>query len=274
MNAAFDEWCFIPRGDSFYEIRNRSGYAVHVWGSSQEVGANVVQWKPLGLDNEFWKLEELPRKNSALEQTKCAVLPANTYYHIVAKHSRQALAVTGASISPKTTVVQEPQGSDAANNNFRIDLLPNGLYAIVAQHSGQLIQTDGNTIIQDFEKQGEFDEWCFEDVGDGYYNIRNGASGNVIDVYGDSMESGAYVGQWVVNGRDNQKFQLVPSPDARNNPSFTSPWTGPYTTPVIAVSTANLPDGRILMWSAFKRDDYLSGTGKTWTATFDPLSDR
>lgn len=48
-------------------------------------------------------------------------------------------------------------------------------------------------------------------------------------------------------------------------------WEGPYDLPVIPVAVANLPDGKVLVWSAYDlTNSNRRGEGKTWTAIWDP----
>lgn len=48
-------------------------------------------------------------------------------------------------------------------------------------------------------------------------------------------------------------------------------WEGPYELPVIPAAVANLPDGKLLMWSAYDLlDSNRRGNGQTWTAIWDP----
>lgn len=53
-------------------------------------------------------------------------------------------------------------------------------------------------------------------------------------------------------------------------------WQGPFETPIIGAAAANLPDGRILIWSAYERSTFsqpdFSDNGKTRTAILDPVA--
>lgn len=49
-------------------------------------------------------------------------------------------------------------------------------------------------------------------------------------------------------------------------------WEGPYPMPIVAAAAANLPDGRILAWSAYAKMNFGGNNGETWTAMFDPTS--
>lgn len=48
-------------------------------------------------------------------------------------------------------------------------------------------------------------------------------------------------------------------------------WSAVRTLPLVPVSAANLPDGRVLMWSAEEKFSF-GGAGRTYTLTFDPVS--
>lgn len=52
--------------------------------------------------------------------------------------------------------------------------------------------------------------------------------------------------------------------------SVTGRWSPIYNSSVVPVGAANLPDGRILGWSAYARTAFAGGSGQTYTTTFDP----
>ncbi|MEV6599885.1 discoidin domain-containing protein [Actinoplanes sp. NPDC051346] len=47
-------------------------------------------------------------------------------------------------------------------------------------------------------------------------------------------------------------------------------WSAPVGFPLVPVAAAQLPNGKILTWSAFARDTFAGGSGRTVTATYDP----
>ncbi|WP_239117578.1 discoidin domain-containing protein [Paractinoplanes ferrugineus] len=49
-------------------------------------------------------------------------------------------------------------------------------------------------------------------------------------------------------------------------------WSAPVGFPLIPVAAAVLPNGKVLTWSASWNDDYVGGTGRTLTATYDPAT--
>ena len=51
-------------------------------------------------------------------------------------------------------------------------------------------------------------------------------------------------------------------------------WAGPFNTDLIPVAAANLPDGRLMMWSAKDKFNFGGGGNKTFTAIFNPRTNR
>jgi galactose oxidase len=47
-------------------------------------------------------------------------------------------------------------------------------------------------------------------------------------------------------------------------------FSAPIGFPLVPVAAAQLPNGKILTWSAFQSDNYVGGRGRTMTATYDP----
>ena len=67
------------------------------------------------------------------------------------------------------------------------------------------------------------------------------------------------VGSGAVEGQQNKK-----------NRARLGEWSKVYKTPLVPVAAANLPDGRIVYWSAFNRFDFRGEKGATATAIFNP----
>jgi len=51
-------------------------------------------------------------------------------------------------------------------------------------------------------------------------------------------------------------------------------WSAPVSLPLVPVSMANLPDGKVLLWSAEERFSFGAAVGRTYTMTFDPATGR
>jgi YVTN family beta-propeller protein len=52
-----------------------------------------------------------------------------------------------------------------------------------------------------------------------------------------------------------------------------SVWSPLRTLPLVPVSLANLPDGKVLMWSAEEKFSFGAATGRTYALTYDPATD-
>ena len=70
----------------------------------------------------------------------------------------------------------------------------------------------------------------------------------------------------------------APTPPPTRSPasgdaSGVETWFGPYATPVVGVAMANLPEGKILIWSAYLRAFLDYDDKMTWTAIYDPVTD-
>jgi YVTN family beta-propeller protein len=48
-------------------------------------------------------------------------------------------------------------------------------------------------------------------------------------------------------------------------------WSAPTALPLVPVSAANLPDGRVLMWSAEEKFSFGAATGRTYSLIYDPV---
>lgn len=122
---------------------------------------------------------------------------------------------------------------------------------------------------------GVEDEWCFKYVGSGEYQIMNRWQNVAIDVANFGTSPGSNLQGWAAHGGPNQMFTVeigpagpYPTPPPQP-PNPLEDWAGPYGTPIIGVALANLPNGNILMWSAYAKDNFGYDSGKTWTAIYD-----
>jgi galactose oxidase len=56
-----------------------------------------------------------------------------------------------------------------------------------------------------------------------------------------------------------------------NDPRF-GVWSGGIGFPLVPVAGAQLPNGKLLTWAAYQTDRFAGGTGRTQTATLDPIT--
>ena len=129
------DWCFISTVPGYYEIRNRkSGQAVHATFVPNEpnAGKNVYQWWYWGGKEQEWRLDtESAAPPAPAPAAECAGFPQNTFVHILAKHSNQALSIA----SDGKSVVQNP-ADPGTQDNWRFVPVGNGYYQVFHQESG------------------------------------------------------------------------------------------------------------------------------------------
>lgn len=100
-------------------MAKHSRRCVDVSGASQSSGAEVVQWRCSGADNQQF---DLKRRRSGV-------------YQLVARHSGMCLDVAGGSLEDGAQVVQWPC-HNGLNQQFLLGRLADGSYLLIAAHSG------------------------------------------------------------------------------------------------------------------------------------------
>ncbi len=129
-------------------------------------------------------------------------------------------------------------------------------FTIKAAHSGKAADLlnwsydDGGDIIQ-WPSGGGNQHWFFEDVGDGWFYLRNRWSGKYLDVSGASTANGANIFQWSGNAGLNQQWRLLP---AGASVEFIAP-----STPTGLAAVAN-PVSVRLSWNAVAAADLAGYT--------------
>ena len=186
----------LPPGDYFLFAMNSRG--VPSIASTIRV-ARRVRFKPLN--------------------TECRVFNRRISYHIISRNSGKALNVEGSSQTRAANIEQRTVGaSSRPSDQFRIQSSGfGGFNRIIAVHSGQAVTVHGSSreaganINQwPVTPPASNQEWCFVDIGGGYYNIRSRRSGLFLDIFGRSTEDGGNLIQWNGNGQTNQQWRVVP----------------------------------------------------------------
>ena len=93
-----------------------------------------------------------------------------------------------------------------------------GVYRLVNQGNGRSLEAVTNAppgpSLRLAKYTGEpYQQWRFEGLGDGYYQITAMPHGKAVDVNALSLREGAPVILWSTNGGANQSWQLVHNPD-------------------------------------------------------------
>jgi hypothetical protein len=205
---------------------------------------------------------------------------ANT--DIVSASSGQCATVKAYSSTEGVVIVQWPCGGVAAQRWALVAVGKN--YRIVSAGSGLCLNIKGSSmaagtqIIQWPCQAGNStnDRWSIVRVGE-YYQIVSAYSGQCLNVDANSQAESAVLIQWPclseTPGTYNDLWSLaVPTEEV-----LPSSWTPVISLPVTPIAIANLPNGKLLMWSAFEpysyEGDIGNAEGHTYTGVFNPATE-
>jgi len=206
---------------------------------------------------------------------------STSYSDIVSAGSGLCISVNGGTGSAGTVIVQVAcQGA----SNTMWSLVPTGnAYHIVSQASGMCLNVPGGSkgvgvqIIQ-YPCQSTAatnDQWNLVPVGNDYHIVSVG-NGQCLNISGGAQTAGAAVIQYPCQGATalNDQFDLQ-SP-ALSAITLPSTWSPIVSLPVNPFGVANLPNGKLLMWSADQPFTFEGDVGykttQTQTAIFDPVA--
>jgi galactose oxidase len=200
---------------------------------------------------------------------------------IVSASSGQCATVNAYSTNKGTAIVQWPCGGVAAQS---WSLVPVGNYFhIVSAGSGLCLNVSngskaaGDAIIQ-WPCQASTstnDQWSIVKVGE-YYEIVSAWSGQCLNVYQNSQADSAPLIQWPCAPYQPTNYNDLWSLAAPSQAVLPSTWTGVISLPVTPIAVANLPNGNLLLWSAFApyswESDIGNAQGQTYTGIFNPAT--
>ena len=189
------------------------------------------------------------------------------------QHSGQCVNISGGSLNDDKQVIQWPCTSTA---NEQFSFLPvNGAYQIRAKHSGKCIGVknasiaQGASVVQMTCAPKEHMLWRVEGFGSNQ-KIRVSHTNMCLNIQNASRSQGEKLIQWPCVGATNEKWRI--DVELNNAQTNNSRWDGPYPMPLVASAAANLPDGKILTWSAYSKMTFGGSRGKTYTSIFDPAT--
>ena len=211
-----------------------------------------------------------------------AASPSTT--DIVSVSSGQCLNVYGGQTTSGGKIIQWPCDG-GANSNWTLTPLANGNYHIAALNSGMCLNVPGSSqqsgvqLIQ-WPCQSTAvtnDQWVIKQVSLSTFQIISVATGQCVNVYGNSQAQGTQIIQYAcqnANGVTNDQFSLyLPSAATGTLPSS---WSGVIPMPLTPVGIANLPNNKLMMWSADSpvsfNGDSGYGNSQTYTSIFDVAS--
>jgi galactose oxidase len=205
---------------------------------------------------------------------------ANT--DIVSASSGQCATVNAYSTKQGAAIVQWPCGG-VAEQRWSLVAIGKG-YHIVSAGSGLCLNINGGSkaagaqIIQwpCQAASSTNDQWSIVSVGE-YYQIVSAYSGQCINVDGNSQAESALLIQWPCASETPSTYNDLWGLAAPTEEVLPSSWTPVISLPVTPIAIANLPNGNLLMWSAFEpysyEGDIGNAEGQTYTGVFNPTTE-
>jgi galactose oxidase len=296
-------WTLQPFGGGYRVVVKHSGQCLSVENDSAQADAAIVQYPCGSSGNQLWNLRAVgdalqlvSRKTSmclvvrnnalqdegALVQQTCSgqqnvlwqfdagvVLPT-TPAALAVRHSGQCLTIDGPTTVAGSIAVQASCNGTAAQkwslvlsgDAYRIRLTDSGLCLGVADASQQPVAP----VVQLACNGASNTLWTLQ-ASNGYYNIVAKHSGQCLDINNNSLDEGATAIQYPCSAGNNQRWILAA-------PTSASAWTPLIDFPIVPVAAANLPNGKVLTWSAYSPINFVSDNpnGTTYTAIFDPAT--
>jgi galactose oxidase len=109
-----------------------------------------------------------------------------------------------------------------------------------------------------------------------YYEIVSAFDGQCLNVDGGSQAESATLIQWPCASYQPSNYNDLWSLAAPQEQVLASNWSAVISLPVTPIAIANLPNGNLLMWSAFApysyEGDIGSAAGQTYTGVFNPAT--
>lgn len=261
-----DQWAIVAVGSNYHLVSYGSAMCVNVPNGSAASGVQLIQWNC--------------QPASALNDQFTLTVPAATAtVSIMAANSSLCIGVPGGSATAGAGVTQATC-SGSADRTWKVQTLSNGYQQLVLQSSGMCLNvpggsnTNGTQLIQwPCQTNAANDQWTLVSYGTGYHLVSK-VSGQCANVFGASANTGTQIVQWPCGNATtfNDQFKVLPqvTPPA----TLPSAWSAVLSLAVNPVGAANLPNGKILMWSANSPFTFQSDVGytntQTYFAVFDP----
>ncbi len=192
-----------------------------------------------------------------------------------ARHSSLCLAVAGASTAAGAAAVQQPCSGSLEQSWFSTDA-GGGYRQLTSAQSDQCLTVagasaaDGAALVQQPCVAGATHQQFTLDPATGSpARIVARVSGKCIDIYQASTAAGAKAVQWACHTGLNQSFALG---SATVNLKASGRWSGVIDLPMVPAAAANLANGKVLLWSAYAKDNFGGDNGVTQTITYDPAA--
>ena len=105
----------------------------------------------------------------------------------------------------------------------------------------------------------------------GFGALENSACGKVVDAAFNGSGDGTNIHLWPWNGTGAQIWRIeYISGEGGGGSGAVDTWEGPYDAPLIGAAAHALPNGNVLLWSAYAKYSFGGSNGYTWTTIFNP----
>jgi galactose oxidase len=303
----FMGWSLRPVNGQFEIVEQHDNQCLTVLDPLKSPNAAVTQQACAGLSNQLWTvtpsgnsyqvgnsysglcLSEGPHVQgvTTLVQNACStadstklwvfgsglVMPA-TPVNLLATHSGQCLN-NQASTTPGGAIVQYPCAGAVGTPAEQWSLQPTGSsYEVVSTGSGLCLSVSGSSVltgaavIQDTCAGSPNQLWNPTPFNGAYQLAAASGIQQCLTVAGASQTASGTVDQEPCAETQNQLWAL----NVANSPSQ---WSGVITLPIIPIAVSNLPDGKLLTWSADQITTFYPTTDvntQTYYSIFDPAT--
>lgn len=292
------QFTVVPSQDAYQIVAKHSGKCLGVSGSSTADGAQVLQGSCLGGDNQLWYAQirtdhfELVAKHSGkclnvdtgtkkngarLTQWACVgvdrqkfAITAFSHTAILAKHSLQCIDVAGGSSADGARITQWTCHGKAYQ---QWTLMPyRDAYRLVVKGSRKCMNVsgaspaDGAQVVQQ-TCGGVNNELWYPRASGRQYTLVAKHSGKCLTVRNGSQVVGEGIIQFSCSGGDHQLWQIDSASTTGGK------WSAAIPLSLVPSAAANLPNGKLLLWSSDSRLDFDQNLGgHTYTSIFDPVT--
>ncbi|WP_339248170.1 discoidin domain-containing protein [Paenibacillus sp. FSL F4-0243] len=196
-----DEWLLVDKGNGYYQLVNRNSDKALTASGNTENGAQLIQTSITDSDEQLLKIDPV---RDLYDQQK---------FNLTVQHSNLRMDVNEDSKADGAAIIQWTAGS-GWNQQWMFMKTDPGYYKIISMSSSKALAVenastaDGAGIIQaTFIGDTNYkDEWSVVDVGDGYFQLKNRASGKVIEMPDNRLSNGEQFVQNKAGTGNNQKF--------------------------------------------------------------------
>ena len=188
---------------------------------------------------------------------------------LISRLSGQCVANPGTLATPNLQMVQKPC-SGAVGEQWTMQAVTGG-YRIVARLNNLCLAVqdnstaDGAAVVQ-YTCNGATGQTWTPQVNGNWVRLVAKNSGKCLNVMNAWRGIGVKITQAACASANQQRWTMSPAT------TVPSQWSAKITFPLVPVAVANMPDGRLVIWSSYDRLNFTPSAdyGKTYTSVYDP----